>query len=54
VERSAFEKKSYFNLVDIYKKGNVPAIATDSSIPDDEKGENDGNLNFAEAGQSRQ
>jgi hypothetical protein len=53
-KRSAFGKKSYFNLIDIYKKGNVPTIATDSPTPDNEEGENDNNLNFAEAGQSRQ
>jgi hypothetical protein len=32
----------------------VPAIAINSLIPDDEKEENDSNLDFAEAGQSRQ
>jgi hypothetical protein len=32
----------------------VPAIATDSPTPDDEKEEDDGDLDFAETGQSRQ
>jgi hypothetical protein len=53
-ERSAFGKKSYFNLIDIYGKGNVSVIVTDSPTPDDEEEEDNGNLNFAEAGQSRQ
>jgi hypothetical protein len=54
-ERNAFEKKSYFNLVDIYEKKNMPAIAINSPTPDDkvEKKDKD-NLDFAEAGQSRQ
>jgi hypothetical protein len=39
-------------LVDIYGKRNVPAIAIDSPIPDDEKEEDDGDLDFAEIGQS--
>jgi hypothetical protein len=30
------EAQSYFNLVDIHGKGNVPAIATDSPTPDEE------------------
>jgi hypothetical protein len=53
-ERSAFEEKSYFNLIDIYKKRNVPAITTDSPTPDDEKEKDDSNLDFAKIGQSRQ
>jgi hypothetical protein len=39
-------------LVDIYGKRNIPAIAIDSPIPDNEKEKNDGNLNFAKTGQS--
>jgi hypothetical protein len=35
-------------LIDIYGKGNVSVIATDSLIPDDEEEEDDGDLNFAE------
>jgi hypothetical protein len=53
-ERSAFGEKSYFNLIDIHGKENVPAITTDSPTPDNEKEEDDDNLDFAEAGQSRQ
>jgi hypothetical protein len=53
-KRNAFGEKSYFNLVDIHRKRNVPAIATNSPIPDDEVEEKDeNNLNFAKAGQSR-
>jgi hypothetical protein len=42
-ERSAFGERSYFNLVGIYGKGNVPAIAINSPIPDNEEEEDDGN-----------
>jgi hypothetical protein len=41
-------------LIDIYRKGNVPAIATNNLIPDDEEEKDDGDLDFAKAGQSRQ
>jgi hypothetical protein len=48
------KKKSYFNLVDIYGKGNVLAITINSPIPDDKIEKKDkNNLNFAETGQSR-
>jgi hypothetical protein len=53
-KRNAFEKKSYFNLIDIYKKGNVPAITTNNLTPDDEKEKNNGDLDFAKIGQSYQ
>jgi hypothetical protein len=54
-KRSAFGEKSYFNLVDIHEKGNVPAIITNSPTPDDKvEKEDENDLDFAEAGQSRQ
>jgi hypothetical protein len=53
-ERSAFGKKSYFNLIDIYGKRNMPAITTNSPTPDNEAEEKDkDNLDFAKTGQSR-
>jgi hypothetical protein len=53
-KRSAFGKKSYFNLIDIHEKGNVPAITTNSPTPNDKAEKKDeNNLNFAKAGQSR-
>jgi hypothetical protein len=50
VKRNAFGKKSYFNLIDIYGKGNMPAIATNNPIPDDEKEKDNGDLDFAKTG----
>jgi hypothetical protein len=52
-KRNAFGKKSYFNLIGIYKKENVSAIAINSLIPDNEKKKDNSDLNFAKTGQSR-